>query len=244
MLLEFIFDLTVKIATILRDIAPVVVVIIAFQLLVLRKPIPLLKNVLIGFVAVIIGLFLFLEGLEIGIFPIGEAMAGYLVRPDMRFELLLFAFCIGYATTVAEPTLLAITKKTEEITAGGLNSLALRNIVAIGVGAGITLGVWRIFDGTPLWIFILTGYIFVVILTAIAPKDIVPLAYDLGGVTTSTVTVPLITALGLGLTKNMEDSNPLVEGFGLIAFASLFPMLSILIYAIVSRYVNSKRIRR
>jgi hypothetical protein len=198
----------------------------------------------VGFIAVIVGLYLFLVGLDLGVFPAGEAMAIKFARPDAKISALFFAFCIGYATTIAEPALLAVALKAEEITAGGLKSFALRNAVAIGVAVGLTVGVWRIFAGDPLWVYIFVGYVIALILTLYAPKEIVPLAYDSGGVTTSTITVPLVAALGIGLATNIPERNPLIDGFGLIAFASVFPMISVLGYAIIAEYKNIKRKER
>lgn len=219
---------------ILRDVTPVLAVVLFFQFLVLRRRLPNAKMIVIGFISMVVGLYLFLVGLEIGIFPIGESMAEKLSHPDKRAWTLLFALCIGYSTTMAEPALMAIAAKAEEISAGGLPSFYLRNAVALGVAAGLVLGVYRIFSGDPLWVYILCGYVVTVILTFAAPREIVPLAYDSGGVTTSTLTVPLVTALGLGLAEHIPGRNPLIDGFGLIAFASVFPMISVLGYSIIA----------
>ena len=230
---------------ILRDVMPILAVVLFFQFAVLRRRLPNAKRVAFGFFLMVVGLYLFLVGLDIGIFPIGESMAEKLSHPDKRVWTLLFAFCIGYSTTMAEPTLMAIAAKAEEISAGGLPSFYLRNAVALGVAAGLVLGVYRIFSGDPLWVYILCGYVVTVILTFIAPREIVPLAYDSGGVTTSTITVPLVTALGLGLAANIPGRNPLIDGFGLIAFASVFPMISVLGYSIIAnvkqKMVNERR---
>ncbi len=226
--------------SVLRDVAPVVVAVLVFQIVVLRKGVPNPGSIAIGFVAVIIGLQIFLMGLDMGIFPVGESMATHFAHPDMLEEVLFFAFFMGYSTTVAEPALLAVALKAEEITAGGLKSFALRNAVALGVGAGITLGVWRIFEGDPLWAYILVGYVLALTLTMFAPKEIVPLAYDSGGVTTSTITVPLVAALGIGLATNIPGRDPLMDGFGLIAFASVFPMISVLGYSIIAKHKKTK----
>lgn len=227
-----------------RDVAPVLAVALFFQLAVLRRPLPNPRMIVIGFAAVVVGLYIFLIGLDMGIFPIGEAMAKKFSRPDTEGWALVFAFVMGYATTIAEPALIAIAQKAEEITAGGLRSFSLRNAVAIGVAIGISLGVYRIFAGDPLWIYILAGYIITVALTVIAPKEIVPLAYDSGGVTTSTITVPLVTALGLGLANNIPGRNPMVDGFGLIAFASVFPMITVLGYASLINVIYRRKERR
>jgi len=228
--------------SILPDVAPIAAVVLFFQFVVLRRSLPNAKMVAIGFFSMVAGLYFFLLGLEIGIFPIGESMAEKLSHPDKRAWTLLFALCIGYSTTMAEPALMAIAAKAEEISAGGLPSFYLRNAVALGVAAGLALGVYRIFSGDPLWVYILGGYVVTVMLTFAAPREIVPLAYDSGGVTTSTITVPLVTALGLGLATHIPGRNPLIDGFGLIAFASVFPMISVLGYSIIAR-VRQKMIK-
>lgn len=224
--------------SILPDVAPVAAVVLFFQFAVLRRRLPNSKMIAIGFISMVAGLYFFLLGLEIGIFPIGESMAEKLSHPDKKVWVMIFAFCIGYSATMAEPALMAIAAKAEEISAGGLPSFYLRNAVALGVAAGLALGVYRIFSGDPLWVYILCGYVVTVILTFAAPREIVPLAYDTGGVTTSSLTVPLVTALGLGLATNIPGRNPLIDGFGLIAFASVFPMISVLGYSILA---NLKR---
>ncbi len=221
--------------SILPDVAPIAVVVLFFQYVVLRRSLPNAKMVAIGFISMVAGLYLFLLGMEIALFPIGESMAEKLSHPDKRAWTMIFALCIGYSTTMAEPALMAIAAKAEEISAGGLPSFYLRNAVALGVSAGLALGVYRIFSGDPLWVYILGGYVVTVILTFAAPREIVPLAYDSGGVTTSTITVPLVTALGLGLAAHIPGRNPLIDGFGLIAFASVFPMISVLGYSIIAK---------
>ncbi len=225
---------------VLRDVAPVLAVIMFFQYVMLRRSLPNPNKIAIGFTAVVAGLYLFILGLDIGIFPIGEAMAEKFAHPDKRFHAVLFAFCIGYSTAMAEPALLAVAVKAEEISAGGLPSFYLRNSVALGVAFGLALGVNRIFSGDPLWAYILAGYILTVVLTFFAPSDIVPLAFDLGGVTTSTITVPLVTALGLGLASNIPGRNPLIDGFGLIAFAAVSPMISVLGYSVFAKMRKRK----
>ncbi len=225
---------------VMQDVAPVLAVIMFFQYVTLRRSLPNPKKIAIGFTAVVAGLYFFILGLDIGIFPIGEAMAEKFAHPDKRISVVLFAFCIGYSTTMAEPSLLAIAVKAEEISAGGLPSFYLRNAVALGVAFGLALGVNRIFTGDPLWAYILAGYLLTIVLTFFAPPDIVPLAYDSGGVTTSTITVPLVTALGLGLASNIPGRNPFIDGFGLIAFASVFPMISVLGYSVVAKMRKKK----
>ena len=238
----------------LRDVAPIAAVIFGFQLLVIRRPVPNLKRVLIGFVYVLLGLALFLEGLEQALFPLGKLMAKQLTDPAFIHEgihrlgdvlhwwdyrwVYLFAFCVGFATTIAEPSLLAVAIKAHEVSAGAVGVWGLRIAVALGVAIGIALGTFRIVTGTPLHYYIIVGYVVVIIQTAFAPRLIVPLAYDSGGVTTSTVTVPLVAALGLGLAATVPGRSVLIDGFGLIAFASLFPMMTVMGYAQLSRYFS------
>ncbi|TNF91587.1 MAG: DUF1538 domain-containing protein [Gammaproteobacteria bacterium] len=236
----------------MADVWPIVVIIFGFQLFVIRKPIPNLKRVLIGFFYVLLGLTLFLEGLELALFPLGRLMASQLTDPAFLFEgaksiidtvnwadyywVYIFAFAIGFSTTVAEPSLIAVAIKAEEVSGGAISVWGLRIAVAIGVAIGIALGAFRIVTGTPLHYYIIVGYFVVVIQTFYAPRLIIPLAYDSGGVTTSTVTVPLVAALGLGLAETVPGRNPLIDGFGLIAFASLFPIMSVMAYAQLSEY--------
>lgn len=243
-MMEIVSTILYDLLSVSRDCAPVLAVILFFQFVVLRKGLPNPHKLTIGFGAVIVGLYLFLLGLDMGIFPIGKSMATSLSTPDKYVWTMLFAFCIGYSTAMAEPALLAVAQKAEEITSGGLPSFYLRNTVAIGVAVGLALGVHRIFAGDQLWIYILCGYVVTVILTFLAPKEIVPLAYDLGGVTTSTITVPLVAALGIGLASNIPGRNPLVDGFGLIAFAAGSPMISVLGYAVITKYLKEPRKRR
>ncbi len=193
-----------------------------------------------GIVLVILGLYAFIVGLEMGLFPIGETIAFQLTAMKNNLLIYLFAFLIGFSTTMAEPALLAIAIKAEEISGGTIKQTVLRIVVAFGVAIGIALGSYRIVVGDPIHYYIVVGYILVIIMTYFAPKYIIPIAYDSGGVTTSTVTVPLVAALGLGLAENIEGRNPLIDGFGLIAFASLFPMLTVMLY---STYVEFERKR-
>jgi len=236
--MEIITSILYGLISVARDCAPILAVILFFQFIVLKKALPNPHKMTIGFIAVIMGLYLFLLGLDMGIFPIGKSMATSLAKPDKYIWTVIFAFCIGYSSTMAEPALLAVAKKAEEISAGGLPSFYLRNTVAIGVAVGLALGVHRIFAGDQLWVYILCGYLVTVALTFMAPKEIVPLAYDLGGVTTSTITVPLVAALGIGLASNIPGRNPLVDGFGLIAFAAGAPMISVLSYAVIFKYIK------
>jgi len=235
----------------LQDVIPIAVIIFGFQFLVLRQPIPHLRQVLIGFAYVLIGLTLFLEGLEQALFPLGRLMAEQLTNPDFIYGIdqvvnaphwadyywvYIFAFAIGFSTTVAEPSLIAVAIKANQVSGGAISAWGLRIAVAIGVAVGISLGTFRIVTGYPLHYFIISGYLVVIVQTFLAPKVMIPLAYDSGGVTTSTVTVPLVAALGLGLAETVPGRSPLLDGFGLIAFASLFPIISVMAYAQISEY--------
>jgi hypothetical protein len=240
------------------DVLPIAAIIFGFQFLVIRKPIPNLKKVLIGLFYVLIGITLFLVGLEQALFPLGRLMAEQLTDPAFihgvksvadefdwqdYFWVYLFAFAIGMSTTIAEPSLIAVAIKAEEVSGGAIGTWGLRIAVALGVAIGIALGTYRIVSGTPLHYYIMVGYVIVIVQTFFAPKIIVPLAYDSGGVTTSTVTVPLVAALGLGLAETVPGRSPLTDGFGLIAFASLFPMISVMAYAQLSEY-RTRRARK
>ena len=238
------------------DVLPIVGVLIGFQVLVLRRPIPNVGRVVFGFVMVLLGLAFFLEGLERALFPLGDLMAKQLTAPaflgldaadtaalqDWRSYgwVYLFACCIGFTTTVAEPSLLAVAIKANQVSGGAVGVWGLRIAVAIGVALGVALGAFRIVTGTPLHYYIIAGYLLVLIQTWFAPRAIVALAYDSGGVTTSTVTVPLVTALGLGLSSQIPGRNPVLDGFGLIAFASLLPILTVLGYAQLSEWYNRR----
>lgn len=228
----------------LRDLLPIVAVIAFFQLAVLQEPLPHLLSILTGLVLVVFGLTFFIFGLEMGLFPIGESMAQAFARKGSVFWLLTFAFCLGFGTTIAEPALTAVAAEAAEVAAeGGVipNSLdereqyadGLRFTVALSVGTAILLGVLRILKGWPIQYMIIGGYIGVVVLTAFAPENIIGIAYDSGGVTTSTITVPLVTALGVGLASAIKGRNPMIDGFGLIAFASLLPMMFVMVYGMV-----------
>lgn len=233
------------------DVLPIALTIFGFQLLVLRKPISRLSRVLLGFVYVLLGLAFFLEGLELALFPLGKLMAAQLTDPAFiadvthhvaafnwwdYYWVYLFAFAIGFSTTIAEPSLLAVAIKAHQVSAGSIGVMGLRVAVALGVAIGIALGTFRIVTGTPLHWYIIAGYIVVVIQTYFAPRIIIALAYDSGGVTTSTVTVPLVAALGLGLASTVPGRSALLDGFGLIAFASLFPMMTVMAYAQLSEW--------
>ena len=234
------------------DILPIVVMIAVFQFVVIRRPMPNLRRVVIGFVYVLVGLSLFLLGLEQALFPLGRLMATQLTDPAFIYSgieriagvihwtdyywVYIFAFAIGFSTTIAEPALMAVAIKASQVSGGAIHAWGLRIAVALGVAVGIALGSYRIVTGLPIHYFIIVGYIVVVIQTFYAPRLIVPLAYDSGGVTTSTVTVPVVAALGLGLAETVPGRNVLIDGFGLIAFASLFPMMSVMAYAQISEY--------
>ena len=228
----------------IRDVLPIVLVVAFFEIVVLKQPVPNLARILGGAVMVVLGLALFVRGLEMGLFPLGEGMADGFVRKGSLGWLLGFAFLLGFGTTVAEPALIAIADEAAEVAAGGgviddhdtarsYYALGLRLTVAFSVGLAILLGVFRILKGWPIQYLIITGYIGVVLMTAFAPKEIVGIAYDSGGVTTSTVTVPLVTALGVGLATSIRGRDPLVDGFGLIAFASLTPMIFVMAYGML-----------
>ena len=224
-----------------RDLTPIVVVVAVFQLLILRQPLPDLAGLLGGLLMVLLGLTLFTKGLELGLFPIGEALAHALARRGSLGLLLVFAFALGFGTTVAEPALIAVADEAARVAAqGGViqdslqgrqdYALGLRYTVALSVGAALVLGVIRILKGWPVQWLIIGGYVGVVIMTGLAPPEIIGIAYDSGGVTTSTITVPLVAALGVGLASSIAGRSPLVDGFGLIAFASLTPMIFVLAY--------------
>ena len=226
--------LLLELVDVITDVLPILAVIFFFQYAVIRKKVPHLPRILFGIGLVVLGLYAFIVGLEMGLFPIGETMALQLTQQDSRLLIYLFAFLIGFSTTMAEPALLAIALKVEEISAGKIRQLVLRIAVAAGVAVGIALGAYRIVAGDPIHYYIIAGYIAVIILTYYAPRYIIPIAYDSGGVTTSTVTVPLVAALGLGLATNIEGRSPLIDGFGLIAFASLTPMIFVMAYGVIT----------
>lgn len=237
--LQFIFDSAI-------DVLPIAIFLFAFQRLVIGEPLANGRQIVVGFAFVVIGLGLFLLGLEETLFPLGKLMAQQLTDPAFLYEVAgkvaadlvwqdyywvyLFALAIGFSTTLAEPALIAVSMKANAVSGGTIGIWGLRVAVAIGVGVGVSLGCYRIITGLPLHYFIAAGYFVVILQTMIAPKIIVPLAYDSGGVTTSTVTVPLITALGLGLSEAVPGRSALLDGFGLVAFASLFPIISVLAY--------------
>lgn len=238
-----------------QDVAPIVVVLAFFQVVVLRRRLPQARRMVVGFGFVLVGLALFLIGLEQALFPIGETMARQLTAPEMLGTLgepgeidwrnywlvYVFAAAIGFSTTVAEPALIAVALKAEEVSGGSIKAWGLRVAVALGVAIGVSLGCFRIVTGTPLPWYIIAAYVVVIIQTFRASKTIVPLAYDSGGVTTSTVTVPVVAALGLGLAASIPGRSPLIDGFGLIAFASVFPIMTVLAYSFVSSRISRRR---
>ena len=228
----------------LRDLLPIIVVIGFFQLAVLQQPIPNFGEIALGILFVVIGLTLFVQGLNMGLFPIGESMAYSFASKGNIFWLLAFAFALGFGTTIAEPALIAVAGEAAKVAAGGSMiqnteeamasyALGLRITVALSVGAAIVIGVFRIIMGWPIQYLIVIGYLGVVVMTVFAPPEIIGIAYDSGGVTTSTITVPLVTALGVGLASSIKGRNPMVDGFGLIAFASLTPMIFVMAYGML-----------
>ena len=233
-----------KLKSAAADLLPIVLVIAFFQIFVIKQPLPQAGDVFFGALLVVAGLTLFVQGLEMGLFPVGEAMAHALVRKGSVFWLLFFAFALGFSTTVAEPALIAIAREAADIAAqGGLidpdrkvlarYAFGLRMSVAFSVGLAILIGVLRIIRGWPIHYLIISGYIGVMLITMIAPEEIVGIAYDAGGVTTSTITVPLVAAIGVGLSSSIKGRSPLVDGFGLIAFASLLPMIFVMGYGLL-----------
>ena len=236
----------------LKDVLPIAVILLGFQVLILKRPIHNPARVFVGLLFVLLGLALFLEGLELALFPLGRLMAQQLTSPSFvmgegvevivafawsdYFWVYIFAAAIGFATTVAEPALIAVALKANQVSGGTITVNGLRFAVAVGVAAGVALGTFRIVTGTPLHWYIISGYVIVIIQTTVAPRAIIPLAYDSGGVTTSTVTVPLVAALGLGLAETIPGRSPMIDGFGLIAFASLFPMITVMAYAQISEW--------
>ena len=256
--MELISKLLDTLITTTRDIIPILGLLVGFQIFVLRRRIPQLRRTTIGFVFVLLGLTFFLVGLEMALFPLGKLMATQLSSSEFVFGsptsptnppwqaygwVYAFAALIGFATTIAEPALIAVAFKAHEVSQGAISQWGLRIAVAIGVSVGVTLGVLRIITGSSLVAFIAVGYLVVVCQTFFAPRMIIPLAYDSGGVTTSTVTVPLVAALGLGLATTIPGRNPAVDGFGLIAFASLFPMMSVMAYAQLAQWLYNRKAR-
>jgi hypothetical protein len=248
-------ELGITFISTIGDVAPIVVLIVFFQVFIVKKTIPNLKKVVLGAVFVIVGLTFFLIGLEKALFPVGEMMAKQLSSPDFILKtysgslsdwqayywVYIFAALIGFSTTIAEPSLYAVAVKANEVSSGTINAFFLRLVVALGVALALVIGTYRIVVGDSLATYIMVGYVIVVLQTIFVKKDIVALAYDSGGVTTSTVTVPIVAALGLGLATVVPGRNPALDGFGLIAFASVFPMITVLGYAQINdliRYIS------
>ena len=255
--MNFILDAGSVFLSTIRDILPILALIIGFQLAVLRQPIPHLRRLIIGGIYVVVGLAMFLIGLEKALFPLGKMMAAQLTNPiflggghtDLTGWtaygwVYLFAALIGFSTTIAEPALLAVALKASEVSSSVIKPWGLRTAVAIGASFGLTLGVFRIITGTPLHYYILAGYIVVILQTITTPKKIVALAYDSGGVTTSTVTVPLVAALGLGLAEAVPGRNPALDGFGLIACVCLFPIITVMGYAQVTHWLVERSLKK
>nr|VFK16512.1 MAG: Protein of unknown function (DUF1538) [Candidatus Kentron sp. LFY] len=240
------------------DVLPILIIVFGFQFLVLRRPIPDLGQVLAGFVFVLLGLAFFIEGLELALFPLGKMMARQLTDPAFisgvaelgeslpwqdYYWVYIFGIAIGFTTAIAEPALIAVAIKARDVSGGAISTWGLRIAVAIGVAVGIGLGTYRIVVGHPLYYYIIAGYVFVILQTIFAPRAIIALAYDSGGVATSTVTVPLVTALGLGLASTVPGRSPALDGFGLIAFACLFPIMVVLGYAQITKYLYRLKTR-
>ncbi len=237
------------------DVMPIILTLFFFQYIILKQPIARISQVIKGLCFIIVGLALFLVGLKEAIFPLGDTMAKQLTDPAFLYTdgiigdylwsdygwVYLFGFAIGFATTFAEPALIAVALKAQEISAGSISAFGLRIAVGLGVATGVSIGCLRIVTGGPLWGFIMVAYIVVIIQTCFASKTIIPLAYDSGGVTTSTVTVPLLAALGLGLASTIPGRSPMIDGFGLIAFASVFPIISVLFYAQASSWIEYRQ---
>lgn len=243
--MDFLYDLSGALIGTFWDVLPIVVILLVFQFLVIRRQPPRGRELIVGFAYVLVGLTLFLVGLREALFPLGQTMARQLTSPGFISAsfaaavprwldyawVYAFAAAIGFSATVAEPALIAVSIKAEKISGGAISSFGLRVAVAVGVAFGVALGAFRIVSGTPLIFYIVAGYVIVMIQTLRAPKMIIPLAFDSGGVTTSTVTVPVVAALGLGLASTIPGRSVLIDGFGLIAFASVFPIIAVLGYA-------------
>lgn len=232
-----------KLKAALTDLIPIIVVVVFFQIVVIRQSFPQIGEVIFGILLVIVGLMLFVEGIEMGLFPIGDAMIYALAKKGSVLWLLIFSFTLGFATTIAEPALIAVASEASIISSGAgliennqetidIYTLGLRLTVALSVGLAIVIGVLRILMGWPLYYLIIGGYILVILMTTVAPKEIIGLAYDIGGVTTSTITVPLVAALGVGLATAIKGRSPLTDGFGLIAFASLLPIIFVMAFGL------------
>lgn len=238
------------------DVAPIVVIVLVFRVFVLKSPLTDPRRLLVGVGCVLLGMTLFLAGLEQALFPLGRVLAtqltdftlvsggpdpGEMARWFHYFWIYLFAAAVGFTTTIAEPSLIAVALKASQVSGGAIRALGLRVAVAVGVGVGISLGTFRIVTGTPLHYYIIAGYVVVMLQTLVAPRSVIPLAYDSGGVTTSTVTVPIVTALGLGLAAAVPGRTALLDGFGLIAFANIFAIMAVLAYAQIGEYLQNRQ---
>lgn len=257
--MQLLNDLSALLFSTFFDILPIAIILFGFQFLVIRKQVKNLKKVLMGMLYVLIGITFFLLGLEQALFPIGRSMAEQLTHPefletvrlsagDLQWQdyywVYIFAFAVGAGTTIAEPALIAVAMKANEVSGGAIGVWGLRIAVAIGAAVGLSLGSYRIVTGVPMHYFIIAGYVIVIIQTFFSPKLIVPLAFDSGGVTTSTVTVPLVTALGLGLAETVPGRSPLIDGFGLIAFVCLCPIISVMAYAQLSGLKDARALKK
>jgi hypothetical protein len=225
----------------IRDILPLAGAILFFQLFVLRQAVPNAARVVSGFLLVLAGLYIFIQGLKLGLFPLGKSMAYHLTASDSLYWIYIFSFLIGFACTIAEPAIIAVSLKVQDVSDGTIGSWKLRLVIALGVATGITFGAHRIISGDPIYIYIIAGYLTVMAITLVSPRYIIPIAYDTGGATTSTVTVPLVTALGIGLATNIPGRDPFADGFGLIAFASIFPLITVMGYGVLSNYLIKRR---
>jgi hypothetical protein len=257
MVMTLLSELAHTLAVTLLDVAPIAAILLGFQFGILRQRIANLRQVMIGSVYVVLGLGFFLFGLEHALFPIGRVMATQLTDPAFAgggkpaaelawydyYWTYLFAFAIGFATTIAEPALIAVALKARDVSGGTIGAWGLRLAVALGVAISLAVGSFRIVTGTPLYLYMIFGYVIVVVQTLYAPRMIVPLAYDSGGVTTSTVTVPLVAALGLGLASTVPGRSPLLDGFGMIALAALFPMITVMGYAQIGEWMANRNPR-
>jgi hypothetical protein len=230
---DWVVGMILGLASMVREVLPIVAVVLFFQWVALRRKLPHLLRVVVGFIMVLVGLYAFVVGLKLGLFPLGTLMAEQLIEQGAPALILLFALLIGFAVTMAEPALVTIGEQAQDASPGKISAFAVRVIVAVGVGLGIGFGVYRILVGGPFHYFIMTAYAVAIVLVFFAPKYIIALAFDLGGVTTSEVTVPLVTALGIGLAAAVEGRDVLIDGFGLIAYASIFPVISVMVYAMV-----------
>jgi hypothetical protein len=257
--MELLIETGHTLLTTCRDVLPILALLVGFQLLVLRQPLPQWKSLAVGFLYVLAGLTLFLVGLKKALFPVGKLMAAQLTAPGFVFGtetapaewdwweygwVFVFAALIGFSTAIAEPALIAVAYKANQASGGSIDQWGLRIAVAVGVALGLALGTFRIVTGTPLHFYIIVAYVVVIIQTSLAPKTIVPLAYDSGGVSTSTVTVPLVAALGLGLASAIPGRNPVLDGFGLIAFACVFPIMTVMGYAQIADWRARRALSR